>query len=114
MGLLCVPGGMLLALSPLGVYLSDLRLHTPNVFWKLFPSATLLLMIGLVGLHALISARSGWLERVGFYVALLGLVLILAGGVDEFWLRIDDGYNITAPAYRTLRLGLVVLGDGAI
>ena len=113
-GLLCVPGGVLWALSPLGVYLSDLRFHTPNVFWKLFPSAPLLLMIGLVGLHALISGRSGWLERVGFYVALLGLVLILAGAVGEFWLRIDDVYIMAAPAYRTFRLGLVVLGAGSI
>jgi O-antigen/teichoic acid export membrane protein len=113
-GLLCVPGGVLWALSPLGVYLSDLRFHTPNVFWKLFPSAPLLLMIGLVGLHALISGRSGRLERVGFYVALLGLVLILAGAVGEFWLRIDDAYIMTAPAYRTFRLGLVVLGAGTI
>jgi hypothetical protein len=30
-------GGVLWALSPLGVHLSELRFHTPNVFWKLFP-----------------------------------------------------------------------------
>ena len=83
-GLLCVPGGVLWALSPLGVHLSELRFHTPNVFWKLFPSAPLLLMVGLVGLHVLVSGRSGWLERVGFYVALLGFLLILAGDVGEF------------------------------
>jgi O-antigen/teichoic acid export membrane protein len=113
-GLLCVPGGVLWALSPLGVHLSELRFHTPNVFWKLFPSAPLLLMVGLVGLHVLISGRSGWLERVGFYVALLGCVLILAGDVGEFWLRIDDVYIMTAPAYRAFRLGLLVLAAGSI
>jgi hypothetical protein len=113
-GFLCVPGGVLWALSPLGVYLSELRFHTPNVFWKLFPSAPLLLMVGLVGLHALISGRSGRLERVGFYVALLGLVLILVGDVGEFWLRIDDVYIMTAPAYRTFRLGLLLLAAGSI
>ena len=113
-GLLCVPGGVLWALSPLGVHLSELRFHTPNVFWKLFPSAPLLLMVGLVGLHVLISGRAGWLERVGFYVALLGCVLILAGDVGEFWLRIDDVYIMTAPAYRAFRLGLLVLAAGSI
>jgi O-antigen/teichoic acid export membrane protein len=113
-GLLCVPGGVLWALSPLGVYLSEQRFHTPNVFWKLFPSAPLLLMIGLVGLHLLISDRSGWLERAGFYVAFLGLLLILAGDVGEFWLRIDDVYIMTAPAYRAFRLGLLVLAIGTI
>jgi O-antigen/teichoic acid export membrane protein len=113
-GLLCVPGGVLWALSPLGVHLSELRFHTPNVFWKLFPSAPLLLMVGLVGLHVLVSGRSGWLERVGFYVALLGFLLILAGDVGEFWLRVDDLYIMTAPAYRAFRLGLLVAAAGAI
>jgi hypothetical protein len=114
MGLLCVPGGVLWALSPLGVYLSELRFDTPNVFWKLFPPAPLLLMAGLIGLHARISGRSGRLEKVGFYVALLGYLLILAGDIGEFWLRIDDVYIMTAPAYRTFRLGLFVLAVGAI
>jgi hypothetical protein len=114
MGLLCVPGGVLWALSPTGVYLSELRFHTPNVFWKLFPSAPLLLMIGLVGLHVLISERSGRLERVGFYTSLVGFLLILAGDVGEFWLRVDDVYIMTAPAYRAFRIGLVVMAAGSI
>jgi hypothetical protein len=113
-GLLCVPGGVLWALSPLGIRLSELMFHTSNVFWKLFPSAPLLLIIGLVGLHALISGRSGRLERAGFYVALLGFVLILAGDVGEFWLRIDDVYIMMAPAYHTFRLGLLLLAAGSI
>jgi O-antigen/teichoic acid export membrane protein len=113
-GLLCVPGGVLWALSPLGVQLSELRFHTPNVFWKLFPSAPLLLLVGLIGLHVLVSGRAGWLERVGFYVALFGFLLILAGDVGEFWLRIDDVYIMTAPAYRTFRLGLLVAAAGSI
>ena len=114
MGLLCVPGGVLWALSPTGLYLSELRFHTPNVFWKLFPSAPLLMMAGLVGLHTLISGRSGWLERVGFYTTLLGFLLVVAGDVGEFWLRIDDVYIMTAPAYRTFRAGLIVMAAGSI
>jgi hypothetical protein len=114
MGLLCVPGGALWALSPTGVYLSELRFHTPNVFWKLFPSAPLLMMIGLIGLHALISGRSGRLERVGFYTAILGSLLVLVGDVGEFWLRLDDVYIMTAPAYRAFRIGLVVMAAGSI
>jgi O-antigen/teichoic acid export membrane protein len=113
-GLLCVPGGLLWALSPVGVHLSELWYHTPNVFWKLFPSAPLLLLAGLIGLHAVISGRSGWLERAGFILALLGLVLILAGDVGQFWLGLDDVYIMTAPAYRAFRLGLVVLAVGSL
>ncbi len=113
-GLLCVPGGVLWALSPVGVQLSELRFHTPNVFWKLFPSAPLLLLVGLIGLHFLVSGRSGWLEKAGFYLALPGLVLILAGDVGEFWLGLDDRYIMTAPAYHAFRVGLIVLGVGSV
>jgi O-antigen/teichoic acid export membrane protein len=112
--LLCVPGGVLWALSPVGVHLSETRFHTPNVFWKLFPSAPLLLLAGLIGLHLLVSGRSGWLERAGFVLALLGLVLVLVGDVGEFWLGLDDRYIMTAPAYHAFRTGLVVLAVGSV
>ena len=101
------------ALSPLGIQLSVMRFHTPNVFWKLFPSAPLLLMIGLIGLHFRISTRSGRLERAGSLLALLGLVSIIAGNVGQFWLGIDDTYIMAAPAYRAFRLGLLVLAVGS-
>ncbi len=113
-GLLCVPGGVLWALSPLGVQLSEVQFNTPNVFWKLFPSAPLLLLVGLVGLHIRISGRSGWMERAALAVALLGLILVLVGDVGKFWLGVDDVYIMTAPAYRALRLGLLVLAAGTM
>jgi O-antigen/teichoic acid export membrane protein len=113
-GLLCVPGGVLWALSPVGVHLSELRFHTPNVFWKLFPSAPLLLLVGLIGLYAVSSGRSGWLEKAGFILAVIGLVLIVVGDVGEFWLGLDDVYIMTAPAYRAFRIGLVVLAAGSL
>ena len=109
-----IAGGVLWALSPLGIQLSELKFHTPNVFWKLFPSAPLLLLAGLVGLYFLVSGRSGWLERVGFLLVLLGLGLILVGDVVEFWLRLDDRYIMTAPAYRAFRVGLVVFAAGSL
>lgn len=98
----------------MGVHLSEQRFHTPNVFWKLFPSAPLLLLAGLIGLHLLVSGRSGWLERVGFSLASLGLGLILVGDVGQFWLGLDDRYIMTAPAYRAFRVGLVVFAAGSI
>lgn len=113
-GLLCVPGGVLWALSPLGVQISEVQFKTPNVFWKLFPSAPLLLIVGLIGLHLRVSGRSGRLERVAFVVALVGLVLVVAGDVGEFWLGVDNVFIMTAPAYRAFRLGLLVLAAGTM
>lgn len=116
--LLCIPGGILWALSPLGVYLSEYRYKTPEVFWKLFPSAPLLMAAGLVGLYAhlftLRGRRGGALERVGFFLAVLGALLTVAGDVGKFYLHLDDLYLMSAPAYRTMRVGLVLLCGGAL
>ncbi|HZY64926.1 MAG TPA: hypothetical protein VFE21_03500 [Rubrobacteraceae bacterium] len=110
--LLCIPGGVLWALSPLGVYLSEYRYSTPAVFWKLFPSAVLLMTVGMIGLWFWTSAP-GWLERVGLVVVLVGLLMVVAGNVGKYWLGVDDVYLMTAPAYKAFRLGLVVLAVGS-
>ena len=112
--LLCVLGGVLWALSPLGVYLSELEYQTPDMFWKLFPFVPLLLLVGLMGLHARLAGRSGRLGRTGFFVAFSGLVLILAGDIGEFWLGIDAAYLLMAPAYHVFRAGLIFLGVGSV
>ena len=41
--------------------------------------ARLLLLVGLVGLHVRVSARPGVIEKIGFRVALVGLVLVVIG-----------------------------------
>ena len=113
-GLLCVPGGALWALSPLGVSLSETFFKSPNVFWKLFPAAPLLLLVGLVGLQLRQRGRSGLLQKLGFWLALLGLLLVVAGDAGLYWLGLDDRFIMTAPAYRAFRLGLLLLGAGSI
>jgi hypothetical protein len=112
--LACIAGGVLWALSPIGVHLSELKFHTPNVFWKMFWPAPLLILLGLIGLQLRQSGRSGLLEKVGFIVAALGLVMVIAGDVGLYWLGIDDIFIVTAPAYRAFRLGLLVLAVGSI
>ncbi|HET7270737.1 MAG TPA: hypothetical protein VFI90_06580 [Rubrobacter sp.] len=113
-GILCVPGGVLWALSPTGVYISNYAFHTPNVFWKMFWPAPLLILLGLIGLQLRQSGLSGLLEKVGFLVAVLGLLMIIAGDIGLYWLGIDDIYIVTAPAYRAFRIGLLVLAVGSI
>ena len=111
---MCVPGGLLWALSPVGIGISETLFHTPNVFWKMFPAAPLLLLVGLVGLHFRINGDSGWLETFGFLVSVLGLVSIVGGAVAEFWLGTDEAFIMAAPGYRALRLGLVVFAAGSM
>lgn len=113
-GLLVVPGGVLWALSPIGASISETAFGTPNVFWKLFPAAPLLLLVGLVGLQVRQWGRSGPVQKIGFGLALLGLALVVAGDAGLFWLGLDDTYIMTAPAYRAFRLGLLILGVGSI
>jgi uncharacterized membrane protein len=113
-GILCVPGGVLWALSPTGISISNLAFHTPNVFWKMFWAAPLLILLGLVGLQLRQSESSGLLGKLGFFVAILGLVMVIAGDVGLYWLGVDDDYIVTAPAYNTFRLGLLVVAVGSI
>jgi len=113
-GILCVPGGALWALSPTGVYISNFAFHTPNVFWKMFWPAPLLILLGLIGLQLRQSERSGLLEKLGFLVAVLGLVMVIVGDIGLYWLGIDDKFIVTAPAYGTFRIGLLVVAVGSI
>lgn len=110
----CIPGGVLWSLSPLGVRLSEMKFKTPDVFWKLFPSAPLLLLIGLAGLYLLLPERRGPLTRIGLITALVGLALILAGDLGLFYLHLDNEFIMTAPGYRAFRGGLILLAAGCV
>ena len=112
--LACIPGGVLWALSPVGVRLSELKFKTPDTFWKLFPSAPLLLALGLAGLYLLQNNRRKWPASLGFWVAFAGSALIVAGDVGLFYLNVDDTYIMTAPAYRAFRAALLIPGAGSV
>lgn len=112
--LMNIPGGLLWALSPVGIHLSEVKFKTPGVFWMLFPSAPLLLLMGLLGLHFWQAGRAGLLGQVGLGLATAGLVLSIAGDVSMFYLDIDSVYIMSAPAYRAFRLGLLILALGTV
>ena len=40
--------------------------------------------------------------------------MVMAGDIGLFWLGIDDMFIMTAPAYHTFRIGLIVLAVGSI
>lgn len=106
-------GGVLWALSPLGVGLSELKFKTPDVFWKLFASAPLLLGLGLAGL-LLFGGRRDRAARAGLWAAFAGSALIAIGDIVLYHLGVDDAYIMAAPAYRAFRAGLVLLAAGAL
>src|SRR5215210_9236872 len=113
-GLLCVPGGLLWALAPAGVYISNFAFHTPNVFWKMFWPAPLLILLGMIGLQLRQAERSGLLEKLGFLVTMVGLLMVIAGDVGLYWLGVDDIFIVTAPAYNAFRIGLLIVAVGSI
>jgi hypothetical protein len=112
--LLCVPGGALWALSPLGVHLSELKFKSPDVFWKLFLSAPLLLGFGLIGLYLRRSENHGWFAKMGLWTALGGVFLVLVGDTGLFYLNLDETYIMSAPAYRVFRAGLLLFAVGSL
>lgn len=109
-----IGGGALWALTPLGIRLSEQKYKTPDVFWKLFSSSPLLLLLGVAGLFFLLAGRHGWFGKAAFVAVISGLVLVIAGNVGQFWLGLDDTYMVTAPAYRGFRLGLILLAAGSV
>lgn len=111
LALQCIPGGVLWALSPLGVRLATYRFGTADAFWKLFPSAPGLLLVGLVGLFFWLGRPRG-LTRLGFAVAVVGMLLVIVGDYGVFYTEIDERYLLSAPAYRAMRLGLLLMSGG--
>lgn len=113
--LIClIGGGLLWLLSPLGVHLSELKFKTSNVFWKLFPSAPLLLILGLVGLYLWRRESRGLAAKLGLWAAFAGLTMVVAGDVGLYYLDVDASYIMTAPTYRTFRAGLILVTVGAL
>lgn len=109
-----IGGGVLWALSPIGVELSELKFKTPDVFWKLFPAAPLLLALGTLGLLFRRGAGRGPVAKIGLWTALAGIVLVVAGDAGLFHFGVDDDYIVAAPAYRALRTGLIMTAAGAL
>ena len=111
-----IPGGMLWALTPMGIALAETRLPSgADGFWQLFSSAPLFLLVGLVGLHLRrLTGAGGPLRWAAFLVVSAGFVLVAAGNIGQFWLGVDDTFILAAPGYRAFRIGLLVAAAGAV
>jgi hypothetical protein len=74
--------------------------------------ATLLLLMGLKGLHAIHRRSYGWLGSVGLFVSFGALVLAFAGSALEVINMASTGTASTV-AYLTLIVAFLVLGWGS-
>jgi len=109
-------GGLLWALFPLGELPPAQVVLTPKgslAYYGLgYLCATLLLLMGLKGLHAIHRRSYGWLGSVGSFVSFAALVLAFAGGAFEMMNMASAGTASTV-IYLTLIAGFFTLVWGS-
>jgi hypothetical protein len=109
-------GGLLWALFPLGEHPSVQVVLTPKgslAYYGLgYLCATLLLLMGLKGLHAIHRRSYGWLGSVGLFVSFAALVVAFAGGAFEMIDMASSG-TVSTVAHLTLIVGFFILAWGS-
>ena len=103
---------------------ADLLTLTYEDYNRLMPIPLLLLMSGLAGLYARQGGRSGKLGTAGAVVAFIGLVMLLAGSVVEFWIGggirhgnesiSQSGWGIFLLGFPVLAVGMLLFGIAAL
>jgi len=82
---------------------------------RLLPVSMMLIAIGLVAVYLPLRTVLGSLGRLGFVVSLIGVALMLAGNIAEFWLFSDQPYgqvNPRAMAWSSFLFGALLLVVG--
>ena len=109
-------GGLLWALFPLGELPAAHLVLTPKGLLAYYGfgylCATLLLLVGLKGLHAVHSRSYGWLGSVGLFASFAALVLAFAGSALEMINMASTGTASTV-AYLTLIVAFLILVWGS-
>ncbi len=122
-GLAAVLGGVMWALWTVGFnFVGYGELGTPayeryEAYNRLLPLALLPVVVGFLGLHAAQRRSYGWLGRAGFVTALVGLTLVVAGSVGEFWVFTMQPYgeaNGRDASWTIYLLGHLVLAIGSV
>jgi hypothetical protein len=122
-GLAAMVGGVLWALWTVGFNFvgygepGTLAYERYEAYNRLLPLALLLVMVGFLGLHAAQRRSYGHLGRVGFLTALVGLALVVAGSVGEFWVFTMQPYgeaNGRDASWTIYLLGHLVLAIGSV
>ncbi len=113
--LAAVLGGTLWALWYVGAFL--VRNGAYETYNRLMPAVLVLLAVGLLAFYAAQSAGHGWVGRAGLVVALVGLVVMIAGNVVEFWAFNEEAYgpdSLRNSAWMAFGLGMFTFYVGTV
>lgn len=129
-GLAAMVGGILWALWTVGFNFvgyskpGTLAYERYEAYNRLLPLALLPVMVGFLGLHAAHRRSYGWLGSAGCVMALVGLILVVAGSVGEFWVFTlqpygedngrDDYWTIYLLGHLVLAIGSVLFGVATV
>jgi hypothetical protein len=110
-------GGLLWVLFPLGELPAADLVLTPKASLAYYGlghlCATLLLLMGLKGLHIIHRRWYGWLGSAGFFLSFVALVLVFVGGAFEMtYLASTSAEGIVG--YLTLMMGFLLLACGSV
>ena len=98
------------SLSPLFAFASPEAVYA--AYGKLYFFVFLGFLLGLIGLHARYKEHAGRLERWGFGLSFVGIVLNLFGNVPDYWVGEDTVFEEAGFLVGTV-LGLLVLTVGS-
>ncbi len=92
------PPPMLWARTLQPVVMPLIRLGTAEraiyLYGKMFFPIYVLFLLGLLGLHLLLSGQAGRAGEWGFRLALVGLILNLAGNIGDYWLGASEALEV--------------------
>ncbi len=135
-GSAAILGGALWALWYVGVYTTELvvsRYDGYEGYNRLMPFVLVLLLAGQTGAYAQLRRNNklagstgldpvqrrlyGRIGLVGFVLAALGLLVMMAGNVAEFWAFTDDAYGrgtLRDYSWMAFGLGMIILYGGTV
>jgi hypothetical protein len=92
----------------------------PDTVYQTYGRITVLVTLGflagLVGLHTFQARRSGRLEKAGFWIALVGTILLTLGVIGEYWVGALE-FSFVAfslPGLLVLMIGSFIFGIGTL
>jgi hypothetical protein len=92
--------------------------QTYETWNRLFPIPLLMMALAVIGLYGRQQAALRWFGRLSMGLLMLGLLLMIAGSIAEFWFFTDQDYgepgNGRGISFGIFLLGLLVVMGGSV